>query len=62
MRNGQVRQAEGSGGGRDSSRPTGERSRIMGEGTPTEAAFSDLINRWFEEGERLSGSLPCVAE
>ena len=61
MRNSQVRQAEVSGGGRDS-RPTGERARAGNDNGASVEAFSNLINSWFEEGDRLSGSWPIQAD
>ena len=62
MRNSQVRQAEVSGGGRDHSRPTGERARVGSDSGAAGEAFSDLMNSWFEEGDRLSGSWPIQTD
>jgi hypothetical protein len=61
MRNSQVRQAEVSGGGRDT-RPTGERARLGSDNGASPDGFSDLINSWFEEGDRLSGTWPIQAD
>jgi hypothetical protein len=58
MRNSEARRAEGAGAGRESARPTGER-RIANDNGAAEPAFSDLMNSWFEEGERLSAIVPA---